>query len=201
MSSELSPSLERLVSRITKLPGLGRKSATRLALYIMKQSEEEARQLAEAILDVKTKIRLCKVCYNLTEEETCSVCRSPKRDQSMICVVEMPSDVLTLEKTNSYHGLYHVLGGTLSPLDGIGPDDLHIAELYERVKAGGIREVIIATNPTTDGDATALYLARELGGMGVDVTRIARGVPVGAELEHVDEVTLTRALEARTKST
>jgi recombination protein RecR len=194
-----SPSLERLVDLIAKLPGLGRKSAARLALHILRHSDEEAEALAQAILDVKHRVRLCSVCSNFTEAEVCSICTDPKRDHSLICVVETPGDVIRLEKSGAYRGLYHVLGGTLSPLDGIGPDDLRVAELFQRAGDEAVREVILATNPTTDGDATALYLLRTLKANGMAVSRIARGVPVGAELEHVDEVTLASALEARTR--
>jgi recombination protein RecR len=197
--SRFSPSLDRLIEAIAKLPGLGRKSAARIALYILQQSEDDARSLAQAILDVKSKIRLCKTCSNFTEEDYCYLCRDMRRDRGIICVVETPGDVLRLEKTGSYRGLYHVLGGALSPLEGIGPEDLRIPQLFERLTTDSIREVIIATNPTADGDATALYLARELNALGMAVSRIARGVPIGAELEQVDEVTLASALEARTK--
>jgi recombination protein RecR len=197
--SKFSPSLERLVERIAKLPGLGRKSAARLALHILRQPEDEARELAQAILDVRSKIHLCRICSNFTEDDVCSICSDARRDHGLICVVETPGDVLRLERTGSFRGVYHVLGGTLSPLDDIGPDDLRIAELLERVKIGGVREVILATNPTTEGDATALYLSPALKEHGVAVSRIARGVPVGAELEQVDEVTLASALESRTR--
>jgi recombination protein RecR len=198
-AARFSPSLERLVELIAKLPGLGRKSAARLALHILRHSEEEAEALAQAILDVKQKIHLCRVCSNFTEQDVCSICSDPKRDHSLICVVETPGDVLRLERSGAFRGLYHVLGGTLSPLDGVGPDDLRIAELFDRAKDGSLREVILATNPTADGDATALYLTRALKSNGLAVSRIARGVPVGAELEHVDDVTLASALEARTR--
>jgi recombination protein RecR len=194
----LSPSLDRLITEIAKLPGLGRKSAARLALFILRQSEDDARRLADAILDVKQRIHLCSVCANLTEDDLCSVCSDHKRDRGLICVVETPGDVLTLEKTNVYRGLYHVLGGALSPLDGISPQDLRTSELFDRLKDGSVREVILATNPTPEGDVTALFLARELNGRKIAVSRIARGVPIGAELENVDEVTLARALEGRT---
>lgn len=197
--SKFSPSLERLVERISKLPGLGRKSAARLALHILRQPDDYARDLAQAILDVKSKIHFCRVCSNFTEDEVCSICSDMRRDHALICAVETPGDVLRLEKTGSFRGLYHVLGGTLSPLDGIGPDDLRINELMKRVSDGGVKEVILATNPTTDGDTTALYLLRLLKEHGVTVSRIARGVPVGAELEHVDEVTLASAIESRTQ--
>ena len=194
----LSPSLEKLITEIAKLPGLGRKSAARLALFILRQSEEDAQRLADSILDVKRKIHLCSVCANLTEEDTCSICQDPKRDHNLICVVETPGDVITLEKTGVFRGLYHVLGGAMSPLDGIGPHDLRVKELFDRVKIGTVREVILATNPTPEGDATALFLAHELNEKKIPVSRIARGVPIGAELENVDEVTLARALEGRT---
>ncbi len=197
--SRFSPSLDRLVELISKLPGLGRKSAARLALHILLQSEDDAKNLAQAILDVKAKIRLCKSCSNFTEDEYCVICMDPRRDKGMICVVETPGDVLRIEKTNSFRGLYHVLGGALSPLEGISPEDLRIAALFERLEIGSVREIILATNPTSDGDATALYLARELRDRGLIVSRIARGVPVGAELEHVDDVTLASAMESRTR--
>jgi len=197
--ARFSPSLERLVELISKLPGLGRKSAARLALHILRHSEEEAEALAQAILDVKRLVHLCRVCSNFTESDVCSICTDPKRDHSVICVVETPGDVLRLEKSGAYRGLYHVLGGTLSPLDGIGPNDLRIAELFQRTQENSVREVILATNPTTDGDATALYLVRALKTDGLAVSRIARGVPVGAELEHVDEATLASAMESRTR--
>ncbi|MFZ5433473.1 MAG: recombination mediator RecR [Calditrichota bacterium] len=197
--SRFAPSLERLVEQIAKLPGLGRKSAARIALHILRQSETDTANLAQAILDVKSRIRLCRLCSNFTEEDVCSICSDPKRDRSLICVVETPGEVLRLEKTGSYRGLYHVLGGTLSPLDGIGPDDLRIAELFSRLEDGSVREVILATNPTTDGDGTALYLMRGLKEQNITISRIARGVPVGAEIEQVDEVTLASALQSRTR--
>ncbi|MBU0508108.1 recombination mediator RecR [bacterium] len=196
--SRFSPSLEKLVQQVAKLPGLGRKSAARIALHLLREPEEEARELAQAILDVKSKIKLCRRCSNFTENDLCSICSDPKRDRSVICVVETPSDVLRLEKTGSFRGLYHVLGGTLSPLEGVGPDDIRIAELLENLKDGTVHEVIVATNPTADGDSTATYLARQLKGLNVIATRIARGVPVGAELEQVDEITLASALQSRT---
>jgi recombination protein RecR len=194
-----SPSLDRLVDLIAKLPGLGRKSAARLALHLLLQPDENARNLAQAILDVRAKIRLCRTCSSFTEEEYCALCRDVKRDRGLICVVETPGDVLRLERTGSFRGLYHVLGGALSPLEGVGPEDLRIAQLFDRLAEDSVREIILAMNVTTDGDATALYLARELKDRGMTVSRIARGVPIGAELEHVDEATLASALEARTR--
>jgi recombination protein RecR len=197
--SRYSPSLERLVERISKLPGLGRKSAARLALHILRQPDEDARALAQAIIDVKERIHLCRVCANFTEDELCPMCADPRRDSGLICVVETPGDVLRIERTGAFRGLYHVLGGTLSPLDGIGPDELRITELFARLHEGAVREVILATNPTTDGDATALYLVRTLKERNIPASRLARGVPVGSELEQVDEVTLASALESRTR--
>jgi recombination protein RecR len=193
---EFSPALERLVGLLAKLPGLGPKSAARIALHILRAPKSEIDELAEALSEVKTRIRFCSVCFNLTEEDPCLICRNLKRDRSLICVVETPGDVLMIEKTKGYRGLFHVLGGALSPLDGIAPENLRIQELLQRIDAS-VSEVILATNPTTEGDATALYLAQALKPKGVRVTRIARGVPVGADLEHVDEVTLSKALEGR----
>lgn len=193
---EYSPALKRLVDELAKLPALGPKSAARIALHILRASKGEVDALTEALTEVKVRIKFCSVCFNLTEEDPCPICQDPKRDRSLICVVEAPGDVLMIEKTKGYRGLFHVLGGALSPLDGISPEDLRIRELVERVDTS-VREVIIATNPTTEGDATALYLAQLLRPRGVLVTRIARGVPVGSDLEHVDEVTLLKALEGR----
>jgi recombination protein RecR len=193
---EFSPALEKLVGQLAKLPGLGPKSAARIALHILRAPKSEIDALVEALTEVKTRIRFCSVCFNLTEEEPCLICRNLKRDRSLICVVETPGDVLMIEKTKGYRGLFHVFGGALSPLDGTAPENLRIQELLQRIDAS-VSEVILATNPTTEGDATALYLAQALKPKGVRVTRIARGVPVGADLEHVDEVTLAKALEGR----
>lgn len=197
--TQFSPSLERLVNEIAKLPGLGKKSAARLALFILRQPEADAKNFAQAILDVKARIQLCKLCSNFTENELCAICSDAKRDQGLICVVETPGDVLRLEKLSAFRGVYHVLGGALSPLDGVSPDMLRVAELFERVATGSVKEVILATNANTDGDATALYLARELKAKQIPVSRIARGVPIGSEIEQVDEVTLASALEGRVK--
>jgi recombination protein RecR len=193
---EHSPALEKLVDQLAKLPGLGPKSAARIALHILRASKDEVDSLAEALTQVKIRIKFCSVCFNLTEGDPCPICQDAKRDRSLICVVEAPGDVLMIEKTKGYRGLYHVLGGALSPLDGVSPEDLRLRELLERVDTS-VSEVIIATNPTTEGDATALYLAQALRPKRVRVTRIARGVPVGSDLEHVDEVTLPKALEGR----
>lgn len=195
----MSPTLERLIDQIAKLPGLGKKSAQRIALHILKQTEADARALAEAIVLVKTKLHLCAKCGNLTESDLCVICSDPKRDGQLLCIVESPQDILRLEKATGYRGVYHVLGGVLSPLDGIGPESLRMAELWTRTKHESFREVILALSPTADGDATSLYLLRELKDNNIPATRLARGVPIGAELEHVDEVTLARALAERTR--
>jgi recombination protein RecR len=197
--TEFSPSLEKLVSLIAKLPGLGRKSASRIALHLLQASEENALELSKAIHDLKQNIKLCSRCGNLTEDSVCIICRDYKRDTKTICVVESPTEIIRLEKAAAFHGLYHVLGGTLSPLDGVGPESLRIRELMERLDTEDIHEVILALSPNTDGDTTSLYLMRELKDRDVRVSRIARGVPVGADIEHVDEVTLARALEDRTR--
>ncbi len=190
-------SLEKLVEEFSKFPGIGKKTAQRMAFFVLKQRREESEALAQAILDVKSKVRYCSVCFNITEEDPCSICKDEKRDRSMICVVEEANDVMALEKTNQYKGLYHVLGGVISPLDGIGPDDLKVKELLARLKDTQIKEVIIATNPSTEGEATALYLAKLIKPLEIKVTRIARGLPAGGDLEYADQTTLASALEGR----
>ncbi|MCS7007836.1 MAG: recombination mediator RecR [Thermoleophilia bacterium] len=192
----LSPSVESLVAQLTKLPGIGRRTAQRLAFYLLATPTEEALALARAIEEVKTRVRFCRVCGNLTEDELCSVCGDPSRDRTRICVVEQPVDVVSIERTGEYRGLYHVLGGALSPLDGVEPSDLRIDGLLGRVDAGGVEEVVLATNPTMTGEATAAYIADRLRGK-VRVTRLASGLPVGGDLEYADEVTLGRALAGR----
>ena len=194
-----SPPVNRLITELAKLPGIGQRTAQRLAFHVLRVPEQEAFALAAAIREVKERIVLCEVCFNLAEGPRCPICLDQRRDRSVICVVEEPADVVPVERTNEYRGLYHVLGGALSPIDGIDPEDLKIAELVERVRAGEVREVVIATNPTTSGEATAFYIAeavRELGG-DVAVTRLASGLPVGADLEYADEITLGRALSGR----
>ncbi len=191
-----SEALEKLIEEFSKLPGVGRKSAQRLALYIMKQPREEVLAMAEALVRVKDRIRHCSVCCNITEQDPCPICANPKRDRSVICVVEEPNDVIALEKTNEFRGLYHVLGGSLSPLDGIGPEELKVRELLARV-GSGVAEVILAMNPNVEGEATTIYLTRLLKPAGVRVSRLARGIPVGGDLEFADEATLARALEGR----
>jgi recombination protein RecR len=194
----LAPPLQRLVTELGKLPGVGQRTAQRLAFHILRASGEDAAALAEAIRDVKEKITLCEVCFNLAEGPRCTVCLDERRDGELICVVEEPGDVIPVERTHEYRGRYHVLGGALSPIDGVEPDDLRLAQLYARVD-GGVREVILATNPTTTGEATALHVAAELHerAPGVTVTRLASGLPVGGDLEYADEVTLGRALSGR----
>ncbi len=189
--------LARLIEELSKMPTVGPKTAQRLAFYILRASAEDVARLAQAILDAKAKIRYCSNCFHITDVDPCAICSNPARNRALICVVEDPRDVLALERTHEYRGLYHVLHGAISPLDGIGPDDLKIAELLARVKSGEVQEVIIATNPRVEGEATAIYLAKILKPLGIKVTRIAHGLPVGGDLEYADEVTLAKALEGR----
>jgi recombination protein RecR len=203
-----APPVQRLVSELSKLPGVGNRTAQRLAFHILRASPEDASALAEAIREVKEKIGLCEICFNLTDEARCRICQDARRDHGLICVVEEPSDVIPMERTHEYHGVYHVLGGALSPIDGIDPEDLKIAELLSRVSSpldrdgapgGAVREVVLATNPTTTGEATALHIAEELRSRAPDVkvTRLASGLPVGSDLEYADEVTLGKAFAGR----
>lgn len=189
--------VERLITELSKLPSIGPKSAQRIAFHVVRGSGEDAYGLAEALREVKDRIRPCKRCFNLTEEEECDICRDARRDSTVICAVEDPYDIGSIEKTGEYRGLYHVLGGSLSPLDGIEPEDLRIAELVERVKREGTEEIVVATNPNTTGEATALYIAEEVKELGVRVTALASGLPVGGDLEYADEVTLGRAFAGR----
>ncbi|HEY9167300.1 MAG TPA: recombination mediator RecR [Candidatus Kryptonia bacterium] len=191
-----SQALEMLIGELSKLPGIGRKTAQRLALHLLKSDNESADRLASAIVEVKRRIRYCSVCWNITEKDPCSICSDPSRDHSAICVVEDASDVLAVEKTNEFHGVYHVLGGALSPLEGVTPDQLKVKELLSRLNSE-VKEVIIAMNPDVEGEATTIYLGNLLKPLGVKVTRIARGIPVGGDLEFADEATLVRALEGR----
>jgi recombination protein RecR len=190
-------SLAHLVAELARLPGIGKKTAQRLAFHLLRAPREEALALASAIAEVKDRIRYCGTCGNFTEEETCEICRNASRDASIICVVEQPTDLVALEGSREYRGLYHVLHGALSPLEGSRPEDLRIEQLLERLRAGGVREVILATNPTVEGDATAFYLARVIRPLGVRVSRIARGIPMGGDLEFADNVTLARAIAGR----
>ncbi len=193
----LSESLQRVIQEFKKMPGIGEKSATRLAFYLLRISSEEASMLCQAVMNLKENIRYCETCGNLTEERLCRICTNPKRDPALICVVEEPNDLISIEKSGGFKGVYHVLMGTLSPLDNIGPEDLRIAELVKRVDEGGVREIIIATSPNLEGEATAAYLAKQLKSKGVNVTRIARGIPMGGDLEYSDGVTICKALEGR----
>jgi recombination protein RecR len=191
-----SESITRLIDELAKMPGIGPKTAQRLAFYILKIPGEEALVLSEAIKAVKEKVRRCSVCFHITEDDPCAICRDEDRDPSVICVVEEANDVLALEKIGDFTGRYHVLGGALSPLDGIGPDDLHIQELLERIREG-VKEVILATNPNVEGEATALYLMKLIKPLKIRITRVARGLPMGGDLEYADQATLSRALEDR----
>jgi recombination protein RecR len=194
-----APPLQRLITELSRLPGVGGRTAQRLAFHLLRVNEEEALALAEAIREVKQRIGLCEICFNLADEPRCRICTDERRDPEVICVVEEPSDVISIERTHEFRGRYHVLGGALSPIDGIDPEDLKIAELYDRASDGTVTEVVIATNPTTTGEATALHIAEGLRGRAPDVrvTRLASGLPVGADLEYADELTLGRALAGR----
>ncbi len=189
--------LERLTEQFARLPGVGIKSAQRLAFFVLSMPKEEAEEFADAVRECRNSVRLCPVCQNLTDRDVCAICDDPERDHSTICVVAEPRDVIALERAREYRGVYHVLHGVISPLNHIGPDELCIRELLKRVSDGGVQEVIMATNPDTEGEATAMYLSRLLRPMGVRVTRLAYGIPVGSQLEYADEVTLLRAIEGR----
>lgn len=189
--------IAKLIDELSKLPGVGNKTAQRLAFHILNMSQEEVEQLSSSITNAKKNVRYCQVCCNITDSDTCSICSSPKRDSGLICVVEDPKDVVAMEKTREYKGLYHVLNGAISPMEGIGPEEIRIKELLRRVAENDIREIILATNPNIEGEATAMYISRLLKPAGIKVTRIAHGVPVGGDLEYADEVTLMKALEGR----
>lgn len=191
--------LQKLIEQFERLPGIGRKSAQRLAFHVLDMPKEKAREFADAILEAREKIHRCKMCQNLTDAEYCPICRDDSREGQTICVVEDPRDVLAFERTKEYNGVYHVLHGLISPMDGVGPDQIYIKELLARIGSGEVQEVIMATNPTVEGEATATYLARLLKPMGIRVTRLAYGIPVGSNLEYADEVTLYRALEGRSE--
>jgi len=189
--------LQRLLDELGRLPGIGPKSAQRIAYYLLEADDEQARRLAHAILDLKQQVHFCPVCFNYATRDTCDICSDGSRDRSTICVVSEPRDVQAIERTGAYHGLYHVLGGVISPMDKIGPDQLHVRELIARLSDGGVKEVILATNPNVEGETTATYLARTIAPLGVATSRLASGLPVGGDLEYADEVTLGRAIEAR----
>jgi len=200
LDQDLIPTTEavrKLIQELNKLPGVGPKSAQRLAYYLLRTPADETRLLAEAILSVKQKTRLCSICFNVTEADPCLICRNDQRDRSKICIVEQPQDILALEHTRTYNGLYHVLHGAISPTEGVGADNVRIKELMSRLQDGSVNEVIMATNPNLEGEQTALYLNSLISPLGIRVTRLARGLPFGTELEYADDVTLTRAIEGR----
>lgn len=194
---ETAPAIQRLLDELERMPGIGPKSAQRIAYWMLNSDRETVLRLAEAIVEVKETVHFCSRCFNYAEDELCEICSSTKRDASAICVVSEPRDIAAIERTAVFFGIYHVLGGALSPMDGIGPDDLHIAELMQRLASGEVREVLIATNPNVEGETTAAYLARLIKPLGVEVTRLASGLPVGGDLEFADEITLGRAIESR----
>jgi recombination protein RecR len=194
--------IDDLATELSRLPGIGRKTALRLTYHLLKQSKEQSRRLAESLLTLSDRVRPCERCFNLTEDPLCSICRDPRRDQALVCVVEEPSDIGAIERAGEFRGVYHVLGGRLAPLDGVGPENLNVASLVSRVASGEVREVIVATNPSLEGEATAVYVQRELtrarnGGGELAVTRIARGLPVGGDLEYADGASIAQALAAR----
>lgn len=193
-----SQHIEKAVEEISKLPGIGRKTALRLSLHLLRREEAETTSLAQALVDLRTKTRYCIDCHNLSDTEVCGICANPRRDTSIICVVENPQDVMAIENTAQFHGLYHVLGGVISPIEGVGPSDLRIDSLVRRVAEGGKKEIILAISPTMEGDTTAFYLTRKLQPHGVRISSIARGIPVGGELEYTDEITLGRSIKSRT---
>ena len=195
--SYYSPSIEKLIQSFEKLPSIGNKTAARLAFYILNASEEETNEFVSSIINAKKNLKYCTKCYNLSDTDPCSICGNPKRDQSQICVVEDVRDIIAMERTHEFKGVYHVLHGSISPMNGIGPDDIKIKELLARLMDGQVKEVILATNPRVEGEATAMYLSKLIKPLGVSVTRIAHGIPVGGDLEYTDEITLTKALEGR----
>jgi len=195
--TKVAEPINQLIRRLARFPGVGEKTASRLALYILRCSKEEAVDLAKSIINVKEKITLCAICYNLTDQNPCIICKDEKREKEVVCIVEEPGDLMALEGSGEFRGGYHVLHGVISPLDGVNPDDIRIKELMERLKGNQIKEVIIATNPTTNGNATALYLSKLIKPLGVKVTRIAQGIPIGGDIEYTDEVTLKKALQGR----
>jgi recombination protein RecR len=189
--------IDNLIQEFNKLPGIGPKSAQRIVYYLLRAGDEQSKSLAEAIFSLKRKVTLCSTCFNVTESDPCSLCRSDKRDRSQICIVEQPQDILALEHTGIYHGMYHILHGAISPIEGIGTEDIRVRELMNRLKDGSVKEVILATNPNLEGEQTAMYLSHLITPLGIRVTRLARGLPFGTELEYADDVTLTRAIEGR----
>lgn len=199
MTSVFPPSIEKLIEEFEKLPSIGSKTATRLAFYVLEQSEDEIKQFADAMVDAKKNLKFCSKCFNITDKDPCVICSNAKRDTSIICVVEDVRDVIAMERTHEFKGVYHVLHGSISPMNGVGPDDIKIKELIERVRDENVKEVILATNPRVEGEATAMYISKLVKPFNVKVTRIAHGIPVGGDLEYTDEVTLGRALVGRTE--
>jgi len=197
--SYYSPSIEKLIESFEKLPSIGHKTAQRLAFYMLDISNEEAEEFTNSIINAKKNLHFCSKCFNISDTDPCNICSNPKRNEEIICVVEDVRDVIAMERTHEYDGVYHVLHGTISPMNGVGPDDIKIKELLSRVMAGNVSEVILATNPRVEGEATAMYISKLLKPMGIKTTRIARGVPIGGDLEYTDEVTLTKALEGRSE--
>ena len=195
--SMYSPSIEKLIQSFEKLPSIGNKTAARLAFYILNASEEETKDFISSIVNAKKNLKYCSKCYNISDTDPCPICANPKRDQSEICVVEDVRDIIAMEKTHEFRGVYHVLHGSISPMNGVGPDDIKIKELLARLMDGQVKEVILATNPRVEGEATAMYLSKLIKPLGIKVTRIAHGIPVGGDLEYTDEITLTKALEGR----
>ena len=195
--SEFSPSIEKLIENFEKLPSIGHKTAQRLAFHMLDISEEEAKEFTDAILDAKHNLHLCSKCFNISDTDPCFICSNVKRDQGTICVVEDVRDVVAMERTHEYKGVYHVLHGSISPMNGVGPDNIKIKELLTRIMDGGVKEIILATNPRVEGEATSMYISKLVKPLGVKVTRIARGIPIGGDLEYTDEVTLAKALEGR----
>ena len=194
-----SPSIEKLVESFEKLPSIGHKTAQRLAFYMLDLSNEEVKEFVDSIINAKKNLKFCSKCFNISDTEPCNICGNPKRDSSTICVVEDVRDVVAMERTHEYNGVYHVLHGSISPMNGIGPDDIKIKELLSRLMDGSVKEIILATNPRVEGEATSMYISKLVKPLGIKVTRIARGIPIGGDLEYTDEVTLTKALEGRSE--
>ena len=196
---EYSPSIEKLIESFEKLPSIGHKTAQRLAFYMLDQSKEEIKEFTDSIINAKNNLKFCSKCFNISDTDPCNICSNPKRDASIICVVEDVKDVIAMERTHEYNGLYHVLHGSISPMNGIGPEDIKIKELLARLMDGKIKEIILATNPRVEGEATSIYISKLVKPLGIKVTRIARGIPIGGDLEYTDEVTLAKALEGRSE--
>jgi len=194
-----APSIEKLIESFEKLPSIGHKTAQRLAFYMLDLSNDEVKEFTDSIINAKKNLKFCSKCFNISDTDPCNICSNPKRDESTICVVEDVRDVLAMERTNEYNGVYHVLHGSISPMNGVGPDDIKIKELLSRIMGGNVKEIILATNPRVEGEATSMYISKLVKPLGVKVTRIARGIPIGGDLEYTDEVTLSKALEGRSE--